>query len=245
MSEDDPVNDDTKAAAGAPLSDADSSTTAHYDPWLRAAALSGVVTLPLTLVGTTIADLVGPNNLGPGSPQDEILAMLVDSHGKQVVAATMFTVASAATMVFVGPLWARVRTGSEWLAVIAVSGGVGAAVMWLVIGAGWSITAAVAADYKDAEAARLLMVSGWEMGRLTVAPYLAMVAAVTVAGFRHHVFGPRFNAVGAGFTLLLVIGLFPGGPAGLMGILATGWVFIASLLLAFGRVPTPSQVHRR
>ena len=42
----------------------------------------------------------------------------------------------------------------------------------------------MAADYSDVDAARFLMVSGWEISRLGVAPHLVMVAATTLAGIR-------------------------------------------------------------
>jgi hypothetical protein len=144
-----------------------------------------------------------------------------------------------------GPLWARLRTGSEWLAVVAVAGGIAAGVLWVVIGTDGALASAVAADYNDADAARFLMVYGWEIARVTVAPYLVMVAAATVAGIQYHVFGSRFNAFGVRFTALLVLGLFPGSPAGLMGMVVTVWVLVASLILAFGRDLGPGQLHER
>ena len=62
---------------------------------------------------------------------------------------------------FLGPLWARVRRGSEWLALVAVVGGVVVGAV-LLFSAGVSLVAWVAADYEDADAARFLMVAGWE-----------------------------------------------------------------------------------
>jgi hypothetical protein len=37
------------------------------------------------------------------------------------------------------------------------------------------------------------------------------------------------------FTVVLVIGLLPVGPAGLLGAIGALWTLIASLLLGFGR----------
>ena len=213
------------------------------DPWLRVATLAGVATLPLALAGSVLSDPAGGANLNPGSPDAELLEVFVDYRGRQLVAASLFAAAAAAQLVFLGPLWARVRTGSEWLAMVAVAGGVAAAVLWVAIGAGGALASAVAADYNDADAARFLMVYGWEIARVTVAPYLVMVAAATVAGVQHHVFGSRFNIFGAGFSALLVLGLFPASPAGLMGMVATVWVLVASLVLAFGKDPGPGRVH--
>ncbi len=78
------------------------------------------------------------------------------------------------------------------------------------------------------------MVAGWEMARLTVAPYLVMVAAATLAGLRYRLFGPGFKGFSLVFTALLVLALLPFGPAGLLGMLGTVWVMVAGLVLAFG-----------
>jgi hypothetical protein len=132
--------------------------------------------------------------------------------------------------------------------VVAIAAGTTAAALWLVLGTGWAVTAATAADYRDAGAERFLVVYGWEIGRLTVAPYLVMAAAVTIAGFRHRVFGTRFTVFGLIFTAVLVLGMFPSSPAGLLGMLATVWVSIAGLVLAFGEAPetdVPRNTPRR
>jgi hypothetical protein len=79
---------------------------------------------------------------------------------------------------------------------VAVAGGIAAGVLWVVIGTDGALASAVAANYNDADAARFLMVYGWEIARVTVAPNLVMVAAATVAGIQYHVFESRFNAFG-------------------------------------------------
>lgn len=217
------------------------------DPWLRVAALAGAASLPLFLAGTMFADVEsGPAGLYPGSPDSQLVRVFVEHRDQQLVAASLYAAGAVATLVFLGPLWARLRAGAEWLAVVAVAGGVAAGVLWLVIGAGWSVTAVVAADFDDAAAARFLMVAGWESSRLTAAPYMVMVAAATVTGFRHHVFGAWFNCFGLGITAILALALLPSSPAGLMGMLATVWVLVASLVLAFGKGPKRSprrQMH--
>jgi hypothetical protein len=67
------------------------------------------------------------------------------------------------------------------------------------------------------------------------------VTSTTLAGFRHAVFGSWFNVLGVVFTVLMCLGLLPLAPAGLMGMLGVVWVAGASLLLAFGRAPSPSS----
>jgi hypothetical protein len=209
------------------------------DLWFQVAALAGAATLPLALGASVISDVAGSGGLNPGSSDAQLLLVFSEFRGDQLLAAALLVMAAVATLVFLGPLWARLRVGSEAIGVVAVGGGVTAAVLWLAA-AGWSLTAAVAADFQDAGAARFLMVSAWEMSRLSVAPYLVMIGAATAAGIRHRVFGRWFNAVGVVFTLLLLIGLLPASPAGLMGMLSTLWVFCASLVIAFAAPPTPA-----
>lgn len=206
------------------------------DRVLRVAALAGAVTFPLVLVAATLADVSGSGGLNPGSSDAQLVEVFGEFRDRQLIASALQVLAAMAILVFLGPLWARVRVGSEVLGVVAVGGGVAVAVLELAW-AGWSLTAAVAADFEDANAARFLMVSGWEAARLGVGPYLVLVGAVTVAGYRHHLFGRWFNMVGLVFSALLVFGLFPASPAGLMGMLATLWVLCASLVIAFSALP--------
>jgi len=244
---DGPLGTDANVPLAEPPSEVAKPAGRLRDPWLRAAALAGAASLPLFFAGTMFADVEsGPAGLYPGSPDSQLVKVFVEHRDQQLIAASLYAAGAVATLVFLGPLWARLRAGAEWLAVVAVAGGVTAGVLWMVIGAGWSVTAVVAADFNDAAAARFLMVAGWESGRLTAAPYMVMVAAATVTGFRHHVFGTWFNAFGLGITALLTLALFPSSPAGLIGMLATVWVLVASLVLAFGKHPerSPSrQMH--
>ena len=246
MNQDDPLRRSDSAAdadRGSPASDLHSAH-ARGDTWFRVAALVGATTLPLVLIASTMADVAGSGGLNPGSSDAQMLEVFGDFRDRHLVSSALFVMAALATLVFLGPLWVRLRAGSEALGVVAVGGGVAVAVMW-VGWAGWSLIAAVAADYQDAGAARFIMVSGWESARLLVGPYLAMVGATTVAGYRHGVFGRLFNAVGLVFTVLLVFGLFPASPAGLMGMLATLWVLIAAFVIAFSALPRPGPRQRR
>lgn len=217
--------------------------TGRRDPWFRVAALAGAASVPLVLAGMTLSDVSGSADLNPGSSDARLLEVFVDHRDEQLLAAALFVMAAVATLVFLGPLWARLRVVSEALGVVAVGGGVAASVLLL----GWSgarLTAAVAADFQDADAARFLMVAGWETARLGVGPYLAMVGAATAAGFRHHLFARWFNLVGLGFTALLTLGLLPSSPAGFVAVLATSWVGLAALVIAFGAPPSSTRRER-
>ena len=151
-------------------------------------------------------------------------------------------------LIFLGALWIRLRAAAEWLAVIAVGAGVLVAGFLLGAGAGISIFSVTAADFRDVDAARFLLVMSWEMVRLLVAPFLALIGASTLAGFRYGAFGKAFNIFSLVFTLVLLLGVFPSSPAGLSGLLAMFWLVVAGLLLAFRRGPedrTPAQRGRR
>jgi hypothetical protein len=196
-------------------------------------ALVGAAVLPLVLAATVVSDVAGAGGLNPGSSDAALLEVFVEFRDRQLAAAALHVLAAVALLAFLGPLWTRLRAGSESLAVVAICGGVAAALLSLAW-AGFSLIAVVAADYQDAEAARFLLVAGWETARLAVGPYLVVVGAATLAGYRHQVFGRRFTTVGLLFTVLLIFGLFPASPAGVMGMLATLWVFLASLVIATG-----------
>jgi hypothetical protein len=216
------------------------------DPLFRVAALAGVATLPLTLIAVTISDPSARADVNPGSSDAELLDVLVSTRTEQVWASTFLALAAVALWFFLGPLWARVRRGSEWLALVAVVGGVVVGAV-LLFSAGVSLVAWVAADYEDAAAARFLMVAGWETARVSVGPALVMVAATTLAGVRYGVFGSGTNIFGGFFIFFLLLGLMPASPAGLMGLAVGVWVLVVALKLAFGNphVVSGDQSRRR
>ena len=213
------------------------------DPLFRVAALAGAATLPLVLIAG-IGEPTARADVNPGSSDAELLEVLVDLRTEQVWASALFALAAVTLWVFLGPLWARVRRGSEWLALVAVLGGVVVGAV-LLFWSGVSLVAWVAADYGDAEVARFLMVAGWETARVAVAPALVMVGATTLAGMRYGVFGSGINTFGAIFTLLLLLGLIPASPAGLMGLAVNLWVLVVALRLAFANPPVAQSISDR
>jgi hypothetical protein len=82
-------------------------TSGRHDPWLRAAALAGVATLPLVLIGLTLSDLSGSGGLNPGSPDSQMLQVIVEYRGLLLITASLFAAASVAMLMFLGPPWAR------------------------------------------------------------------------------------------------------------------------------------------
>jgi len=193
------------------------------------------------VIAITVSDPTSRADVNPGSSDAELLDVLVNTRTEQVWASTLLALAAVALWFFLGPLWARVRRGSEWLALVAVVGGVVVGAV-LLFSAGVSLVAWVAADYQDAGAARFLIVAGWETARVSVAPALVMVGATTLVGVRYGVFRSGINIFGGIFTSLLLLGLIPASPAGLMGLAVSVWVLVVALNLAFG---TPPVVHPR
>jgi hypothetical protein len=230
-------NQDSIPASGRSAYDDDP----RADPLFRVAALAGVATLPLALVAVTISEPTARADVNPGSSDAELLDVLVNTRTEQVWASTLLALAAVTLWFFLGSLWARIRRGSEWLALVAVVGGVVVGAV-LLFSAGVSLVAWIAADYEDAGAARFLMVAGWETARVAVAPALVMVGATTLAGVRYGVFESGVNIFGGIFTVLLLLGLIPASPAGLMGLAVSVWVLVVALKLAFG---DPHVVHAR
>lgn len=210
---------------------------------LRGAALVGAVTLPLVMVAATISDPNAHASVNPGSSDSALVGVLVDTRTEQAWASTLFALAAVALWIFLGPLWTRLRRGSEWLALVAVVGGVVVGAV-LLFWSGVALVAYVAAGYADAAAARFLMVAGWETARVAVGPALVMVGATTIAGTRYGLFRPGMNVISGVFAVLMVLGLFPSSPAGMMGLAVTVWVFVVALYLAFAGSRAP-EVHRR
>jgi hypothetical protein len=183
--------------------------------------------------------------LNPGSTPQTLVDVYVVNIVQLRVGACLSLLAFALQIVFLGPLWARVRAGSDWLAVIAVVGGAAAAV------ATWLITALVltimvtAAEYRDAGAARLLILASWDSARVAAAPFAAMLAACALAGIRHGAFPRWLNVLTLVFLALTLVGLLPFGPAGLFGMVGGGWVLIASVYLAVTRTSLTTSPPRR
>jgi hypothetical protein len=212
------------------------------DPLFRVAALAGALALPLAIIAAIIAEPTARADVNPGSTDAELLEVLIDTRTEQAWAAACWALAAVGLWIFLGPLWARVRRGSEWLALVAVVGGVVVGAL-LLLSSATSIVAWVAADYEDADTARFLVLSGWETARVAVAPALVMVGATTLAGVQYEVFGFRMNLFGVLFTFLLALGMFPASPAGVMGLAVTVWVLVAALTLAF-TTPHPVRAPR-
>lgn len=200
---------------------------------LRVAALSGAGSFVLAVIGTAYTDK-GARGLSPGLPTETLAAGFARYSQESMTGGALLGAAGLLSLVFLGPLWSRLERGSGWLAIIAVGGGVVGAAL-LLLTAALAIAEGTAGVYANGEAARTLLVLGWDSARVAAPPYLAMTLAAAVSGIRYHVFPTWLNAVSVIFTAVLGGALLPIGPAGLMGGLGGLWVVVVSLLLAFGR----------
>jgi hypothetical protein len=202
----------------------------HRILWERAAALSGAASVVVLHVGSAIGD-TGGKGINPTMGPDAIVAGTRPLVGELQLAASLLCLSAVLLLVFLGPLWRRLRAASEPAAVIGVAGGVLGAGL-LVSYARHGIAMATAADLGDGTTAQVLITSDWETARILAVPFLAMALAAVVAGFSPGVFPGWFRWFSAVMAVLLVLALAPVGPAGLMGFLGTLWVLVASVLLS-------------
>lgn len=212
-------------------------------PQERLGALAGAAAVVVLVAGSSIGD-TGGKGIDPTMSPAAIVAAMRPLVGQMQVGASLLCLSAVLLLVFLGPLWRRLRSASEAVAVVGVAGGILAATL-LVLAAGDGISMATAAELGDGTTAQVLVTSGWETARILAVPFLAMVAAAVVAGFTPGTFPTWFRWFSAGMAVLLVLALAPVGPAGLLGLLGTLWVLVASVLLAVrpDRAVHSDQVH--
>jgi hypothetical protein len=199
----------------------------------RAAAAAGVGSVVLTFWAFSVGDM-GGRGLDPTMSTDALVRGLQAHAGDLTTAASLFMGAAVLMTVFVGSLWTRLGRAATWVAVIGASGGILAAVQSLDF-AFDGMALASAADLGNGVAAQVLMTAGWDAARIAAAPFLVMVLAAVIAGFRFGVFPAWFRWLSLAFLVPLVAALAPVGPAGIMGLLGVLWVLVASLLFASER----------
>ena len=194
---------------------------------LRVAALSGALGVVIGTASSVVADVTA-DGINPGSSTQDLLATYTRYEQRLQVGATLTLVAFALQLVFLVPLWARVRIGSERLAIVTVLGGVSsAATLWL-LSAYLDTAMSTAAHFQDADAARMLLLAGWDTARMATAPNALMIGACAIAGWRCGVF-PRWLSVFSVLVALLSIGgMLPTGPAGGAALLGGFWILVMS-----------------
>lgn len=213
--------------------------TPGRDVALRAVAACGALGVVAGLLGSGIADVTAEGVSPESSAQDLLDAYAHYLHRFQV-GAVLSLVAFALQLVFLGALWARLRPGSERLAVVGVLGGVASAITLWLVSAGLLTAMATAASFHDADAARMLLLAGWDTARVATAPNAVMIGASALAGWRYGVVPRWLVLLSAALLLLSVVGMLPFGPAGGSALLGGLWILVTSLHLALAR-PTQAR----
>jgi hypothetical protein len=196
----------------------------------RIAALAGAVSVVVAVAASSIGD-TGGKGIDPTMGPDAILRGVQPLVGELKASGALMSVAAVLLLVFLGPLWRKLRTSAEWVGVVGVSGGVVAAGL-LTAYAYDALAMATAAELGDGTTAQVLTTSGWETARVLAVPFIVMVAAAVVAGSTPGVLPRWFRWFSAVMLVPLVAALSPVGPAGLLGLSGMLWVLVASLLLA-------------
>jgi hypothetical protein len=176
-----------------------------------------------------VSDLAA-KGLNPDSPDQTLIDTFVDNRTQLQVGITLTMLGVVLLLVFLGPLWNRVKAGAEWLAVVTIAAGMATAIVW-VISAAMLMVMVTTTDYRDPDAARLLMLALWDTSRVGAAPYAAMIGAATLAGLRYRILPRWLNLLGVVLFVGTVVALLPIGPAGLMGSLGGLWIIAASVHL--------------
>ncbi len=212
-------------------------TRAHHLT-VRMAALCGALAVVIGSAGSAIADVTA-EGINPTSPAGDLVSTYVQYFHRLQIGACLSLLAFALQLVFLGPLWARVRAGSEQLAVVAALGGVSSAATLWMLGAVLDTVMATASHFRDPAAARILLLTGWDTARVATAPNAVMIGACAIAGSIYGVL-PRWLTVFSFVLLVLSVGgMLPSGPAGGAGLLGGLWILVVSVYLTFAHPPEP------
>jgi hypothetical protein len=208
----------------------------------RVASLAGVASVLALVAGGSAADM-GGNGLSPTMSPELLADGLRDRAGELEASASLLALSSVLFLLFLGPVWTRLRPASTALAVIGVSAGAVVAAQGLTF-ARESIALATAATMGDGVTAQVLLTSGWDTARLIAAPYLPLVAVTALAGFTSGALPRWFTWFSAAMVVLVCLSFSPVGPAGVLGLTGTVWVVVASLYFAAARPVAAPAVSR-
>jgi hypothetical protein len=204
----------------------------------RAVGLCGALAVVVGALGSVVADVTA-EGISPTSSAEDLLVTYGQYLHRLQVGAALSLVAFALQVVFLGALWARLRASSERIALVAVLGGLGsAATLWMMT-AVLDTAMATAADLQDADAARFLLLAGWDTARVATAPNAVLISACMVAGWRYGLFPRSLTAFSAVLLLASIAGMFPVGPAGGSALIGGLWIAVTSVYLALRPGVTP------
>jgi hypothetical protein len=197
------------------------------DRGLRIAALSGAASVVAGITGLTIAE-TETDGVTPHSSA----TFLVETYGAQTgelrTGAILTALAAVLGLVFLGPVWVRLKRAGEWQAMVAVAGGLMLAMYWLA--ASLQHAALVTfAEYSSGEAVRHALLGGWDTWQFIVVPVIAMTLGCAFAAL------PGWFRLASLFALAAaVIALVPGLDPWLPVMGACAWLTTLSLLVAVG-----------
>ncbi len=192
---------------------------------LRLAGLTGAASLVAAFVGLSIAET---NTLGldPDTPAGVLVDTYSGLTAELRAGAILCAVAAVLALVFCGPLWMRYKESGEWQAMVAVAGALTMGLAWLAAAAE-QVAFLTVAHYGNGEAARMVLITGWDTGRyLTLIPFLVLAIAGTLAALPFW-----FRAVSAVVAALEASALVPGSDDWFPAMLGAAYGITVSLLV--------------
>jgi hypothetical protein len=155
-------------------------TTRYRGLGARLAALSGAGSVVAALVGLSVAE-TDSLGLAPDTPAGTLVKAYT-GHGAELRAGALLCVLAAVlALVFAGPLWMRFKVAGEWQAMVAVTGTVALSLGWLA-SAAQQVAFWTFAEFDNGEAARILLITGWDNWRYLCFGFLVLAIAAGLAG---------------------------------------------------------------
>ena len=208
-------------------------TTRDPNLGARLAGLSGAGSLVAALVGLSVAE-TDSLGLAPDTPAASLVEAY-SGHGVELRAGALLCVLAAVlALVFAGPLWMRFKVAGEWQAMVAVTGTV-------ALGLGWLASAAqhvafwTFAEFDNGEAARMLLIAGWDNWRYLCFGFLVLAIAAALAGL------PLWlRIVSVLVAAVQVVAMVPGSEAWAPAMIGFAYGFTVSLFVTL----SPSRGDR-
>ena len=196
----------------------------------QVAAMAGAASVLVGVAGLTIAE-TNTAGVDPGSTAPFVVEILTERTGDLRAGAILAAAAATLAMVFLGPLWFRLKQSGEWQAMIAVAGCLTLALFWLSAAA-QQVAFLTFAQYSDGEAARTLVTLGWDTWRYLAFPFMIMALAAALTALP-----VWFRVVSLLVVAVEAVALIPGIDAWAPVMLGCSWTITASVLAALSPDP--------